>query len=69
MRMLEFNLFIVEFKINLIIYNMSLFFNFVIIFLLKDFLLENFFYIYIKIKIGMYVYVLLLIYRYMYLLN
>lgn len=46
MRMLEFNLFIVEFKINLIIYNMSLFFNFVIIFLLKIFFGKFFLYLY-----------------------
>lgn len=46
MRMLEFNLFIVEFKINLIIYNMSLIFNFVIIFLLKNFFGKFFLYLY-----------------------
>lgn len=46
MRMLEFNLFIVEFKINLIIYNMSLIFNFVIIFLLNFFFGKFFLYLY-----------------------
>lgn len=46
MRMLGFNLFIVEFKINLIIYNMSLIFNFVIIFLLKFFFGKFFLYLY-----------------------